>query len=390
MKILVVCQHYYPEPLRIADICETLVEMGNQVDVITGTPNYPMGEIYSGYEKGQRREETIHGVKVHRCPVIPRKTGAFFRFLNYMSFPITSRRYVNNLGGDYDVVFVNQLSPVMMAEAGIRYKKKYHKKLVLYCLDLWPESLCAGGIKKGSLIYKIFGLVSKRIYRSADEILVTSRLFVQYLSKNFDIEESRFSYLPQYAEAQFLELEEKEQGETFDLVFAGNIGAAQSIDTIVDAAKLLASHKDIVFHIVGDGIELENLKKRAEGFENIKFYGRKPLEDMPKYYGMADAMLVTLMDDEVLSTTLPGKVQTYMAAGKAVVGAINGETALVLEESQGGYCGKAKDSRMLADNILKLKESGQAGEIGRKNREYYEKMFSKDKFMKCLTEHLGA
>lgn len=390
MKILVVCQHYYPEPLRIADICETLVEMGNQVDVITGTPNYPMGEIYSGYEKGQRREETIHGVNVHRCPVIPRKTGAFFRFLNYMSFPITSRRYVNNLDGDYDVVFVNQLSPVMMAEAGIRYKKKYHKKLVLYCLDLWPESLCAGGIKKGSLIYRIFGLVSKRIYRSADEILVTSRLFVQYLSKSFDIEESRFSYLPQYAEAQFLELEEKEQGETFDLVFAGNIGAAQSIDTIVDAAKLLASHKDIVFHIVGDGIELENLKKRAEGFENIKFYGRKPLEEMPKYYGMADAMLVTLIDDEVLSTTLPGKVQTYMAAGKAVVGAINGETALVLEESQGGYCGKAKDSRMLADNILKLKESGQAGELGRKNREYYEKMFSKERFMECLTEHLGA
>ena len=86
LKILVVYQHYYPEPFRLPDICETLVQRGHSVTVITGAPNYPEGEIYAGYEKGKRADEVINGVRVHRCPLIPRKTGVLFRFLNYYSF----------------------------------------------------------------------------------------------------------------------------------------------------------------------------------------------------------------------------------------------------------------------------------------------------------------
>ncbi len=333
MKILVICQYYYPEPFRITDICEALVKEGHKVTVVTGTPNYPMGKIYPGYENNQKHDEVINGVSVHRCTTRPRKTGAINRFINYFSYPRASKKYIETLPEDFDVVFVNQLSPVMMAEAGIRYKKKHRKKLVLYCLDLWPESLCVGGIKKGSLIYNIFKLFSMRVYRSADEILVTSRSFKNYLVEMFDINKKRIHYLPQYAEAQFLYLKEKEQGEVFHLLFAGNIGTAQSVSTIVEAAIILKDEK-VHFHIVGDGIELENLKKQAAGLENITFYGRKPLEEMPKYYEMADAMLVTLTDDPIISLTLPGKVQTYMAAGKPIVGAINGETKLVLEDAQ--------------------------------------------------------
>ena len=144
MKILVICQYYYPEPFRISDICEELVKLGHTVDVVTGIPNYPMGEIYEGYRKGEKRDEIINGVNVHRCFTIGRKHGAFYRFLNYYSYAFSSSQYVKRLNDDYDVLFVNQLSPVMMAKAGIVYKKKHHKKLVLYCLDLWPASLTAG------------------------------------------------------------------------------------------------------------------------------------------------------------------------------------------------------------------------------------------------------
>ncbi len=385
-KILVICQYYYPEPFRITDICEELVRLGKDVTVVTGTPNYPMGEIYPGYEDGKRAEEVRNGVKVHRCKTIPRKTGTINRMKNYFSYPYESKKYIKSLPEDFDVVFVNQLSPVMMAEAGIAYAKKHNKKLVLYCLDLWPESLCAGGISSNSVIYKVFERISRRVYRSADEIFVTSRLFMERLADEFEIAEEKMTYLPQYAEAQFLKLEPKEPEETFHLVFAGNIGAAQSLDTMIEAAKILADQKEYVFHIVGDGTEIESVQHKAEeyGLENVIFHGRKPLEDMPKYYEMADAMIVTLMNDTVLSHTLPGKVQTYMAAGKPIVGAINGETALVLEESQGGYCGKAEDSIALAENIVRLKESGKAAEIGKKNREYYERMFSKESFMGIL------
>lgn len=385
MKILVICQYYYPEPFMIPKICEELVKQGNDVTVVTGTPNYPMGEIYPGYENGKKMDEKLNGVNVHRCMTIPRKTGIINRFINYFSYPIESKKYIKRLEGDYDIIFINQLSPVMMAEAGIFYKKKHNKKIVLYCLDLWPESLCVGGIKKDSIIYKVFLRVSKRVYKNADKILVTSKSFCAYLNDLFDISYDKMLYLPQYAESQFLGVSEKRQENVFNLLFAGNIGVAQSVHTIIDAAKILIN-KNVVFHIVGDGIELDKMKKRAYGMKNVIFYGRKPMSDMPFYYQMADAMLVTLIDDPIISRTLPGKVQTYMAAGKPIIGAVNGETALVLDEAQGGFCGPSGDSEKLAENIIELMESGKASEIGEKCREYYLSTFSKEKFMSKLID----
>ncbi len=387
MKILVICQHYYPEPFRITDVCEELVKVGHEVTVVTGTPNYPMGEIYPGYEKGQKANEVLGGVNVLRLKTAPRKTGTLNRLRNYFSYARVSKKYVKKLGGDFDVVFVNQLSPVMMAEAGLAYKKKYGKKLVLYCLDLWPHSLCVGGIKQGSPIYKFFAAKSKKIYQNVDELLITSRSFRKYLTEELGVDDAKISYLPQYAEAQFLQLKEKEATEDFHLLFAGNVGTAQDIPTILGAARLLKDER-VRFHIVGDGTELEALKELAKDLPGVTFYGRKALEEMPQYYDMADAMLVTLRGDTVVSQTLPGKVQSYLAAGKPIVGAIDGETVEVLQEAQGGYCGPAGNAEALAENIKALIASGKSTEIGRKNREYYLQKFAKAKFMEKLVEHL--
>ena len=175
----------------------------------------------------------------------------------------------------------------------------------------------------------------RKCYQQADKILVTSRLFADYFEKEFGITDTE--YLPQYAEAIFApEQCRKAENGYIDFMFAGNIGAAQSIDTIVKAAKLLIDIPNIRWHIVGDGSELERLQSMARGMEQVIFYGRKPLEEMPKYYAMADAMLITMQRDPVLSLTLPGKVQTYMAAGKPVIGAINGEASLVINEAECG------------------------------------------------------
>ncbi len=387
MKILVVCQYYYPEPFRITDICEEMVKQGHDVTVVTGIPNYPMGEIYAGYEKGEKREETINGVKVRRCRTVPRKSGIVNRMRNYFSYARSSKKYVKKLNNEFDVVFVNQLSPVMMANAGIAYKNKFGKKLVLYSLDLWPESLCVGGVRQGSFIYKIFEKLSRKVYQSVDTLLITSRMFEGYFMERFGIEKEKIQYLPQYAETQFLELSEKEKTGDFHLLFAGNIGTAQSVHTIIEAARILRGEK-IVFDIVGDGKELETLQEEAKDLPNVLFHGRKPLDEMPKYYQMADAAIVTLTADPVISYTLPGKVQTYMAAGKAIVGAINGEGATVLEEAQGGYCGEAENAELFAENIKKLVESGQAEQIGKNNKAYYETHFSKAKFMDGLMNAL--
>ena len=387
MKILVVCQYYYPEPFRINDICEEMVRRGHEVTVVTGEPNYPEGEIYRGYENHEKSDEVINGVRVHRCPIIPRKEGTIHRLLNYFSYPFQAKRYVKNLkasdGRPFDVVFVNQLSPVMMAEPAIAYKKKYGTPIVMYCLDLWPESLVAGGIVRGSFFYRFFYSVSKRIYRSMDRILLTSRMFSKYFEDEFGVKNTE--YLPQYAEEIFEPLPYKEPGETIDFVFAGNIGTAQSVDTIIRAAEKLQNRK-VHFQIVGSGVELERLKSIAG--ENVTFYGRRPLEEMPQFYAMADAMLVTLQADSVLSYTLPGKVQSYMAAGKPIIGAIDGETKEVIREAKCGYCGPAEDAEELVRNICRFLDYENKSQMGLNARKYYEEFFSRNVFMEQIENEL--
>lgn len=384
MKVLVVCQYYKPEPFRISDICEALVEMGHSVTVVTGTPNYPEGVIYPGYENGAKADEIINGVTVHRCPLIPRKSGALYRFLNYYSFVFSSQKYLRGLNEDFDVVFVNQLSPVMMAQAALTWAKRKGKRCVLYCLDLWPESLLAGGIRKDSLIYKVFYRVSRRIYQSADQILVTSRGFVPYFEETLGLTGKKLGYLPQYAEDMFGALPEStEPKNTVDFLFAGNVGSLQSVETIVEAARLLQNESQIRIHIVGGGISLENCKKQAEGLNNITFHGRRDLGEMPSFYAMADVLLITMGKDPVLSATLPGKVQSYMAAGKPVAGAIDGETArLINEEALCGACCGAEDAPALAEILRQMAaDPDKRKEYGCNARRYYREHFQKTKFL---------
>ncbi len=390
MKILVVCQYYYPEPFRLPDICEALVHRGHEVTVVTGTPNYPEGEIYPGYEKGRKCDETINGVKVHRCALVPRKRGILHRFLNYYSFVFSSCAYLRKVKEDYDVVFLNQLSPVMMAQAGLSWAKKHGKKSVLYCLDLWPESLCAGGIGRGSPVYQFFAGVSRRIYNKTDKILVTSKGFIPYLQDFLKIN-TPISYLPQYAENLFDGVPARQDHDgPYNFLFAGNIGEAQSAETIIKAAALL-KEENAIFHIVGDGVSLESCKEEAEGLENVVFYGRRDLREMEGFYAKADAMLITMSDNPTLALTLPGKVQSYMAAGRGIIGAIGGETAVLIHEADCGLCVKAEDETALAEAIRQtLKDPQKMTDWGQNARAWYQNNFRKETFIDTLEGELKA
>ena len=389
MKILVVCQFYYPEQFRITDICEELVKRGHEVTVLTGLPNYPEGYVLKDYKNGKKRDEIINGVKVHRCFEIGRRKNVIFRVLNYYSFALSAKRYAKRLKEEFDVVLVNQLSPIMMANAGIAYKKKHGVKLVMYCLDLWPASLSAGGIGSKSIVHKYFKKVSEKIYKQADKLLITSKRFAQYFEQEFGMVDN-IEYLPQYSEEMFSPDNcKKEQSKEIDLLFAGNVGSAQSMDTILDCAKITADISNLTYHIVGDGSELQRCRKRAESesINSVVFYGRKELNEMPDYYKKADAMLVTLVDDANLARTLPGKVQTYMAAGKPIIGCANGETSDIILDAGCGYCSKAQDAFCMAENVRALcvdKENGRLEQFGKLARKYYEDNFSKQIFFEKL------
>lgn len=383
MKILTICQYYSPEPFRHPDICEELARRGHDVLVVTGTPNYPMGKVYDGYGHGNRKDETINGVKIHRCYTVARRNNALFRIFNYLSYVITSTAYVKGLKEKFDIVFVNQLSPVIMAKAGIKYKSRKKVPMVLYCLDLWPESVVMGGIKKSDFVYKILHRMSGKIYKSADKILVSSRYFSEYFEKEFGISDT--VHLPQYAEEMFTpENCKKEPDGNIDLMFAGNIGVAQDVDTIIDAARNLADIKNLKIHIVGDGSELERLKNKAKDMPQVIFHGRHPIEEMPEYYSLADACIVTLKRGE-LAATLPGKVQTYLAAGKPIIAAADGITDKTVKEAACGYSSPAEDPEALAQNIRRFTVADKTA-LSNNAAEYYKKHFGKEEFVRNLEE----
>lgn len=325
MKILVVCQYYYPEQFRINDICEELVKRGNEVTVLTGLPNYSTGIVPKEYKFFRKRKENINGVNVIRNWEIGRRKSSAFRILNYCSYITSASIKALFLSNDYDCVYVYQLSPVTMAIPGIFYKKKNKKKLHLYCLDLWPASLMIGELTEKSVFYKLMKKVSTWIYKNADTISITSKEFETYLKEELSLKNKEIIYLPQYAEELYNNTELSDNmKEGIDFVFAGNIGKAQSVETVVMAASKV-KNKNIKIHIVGDGSSLEECKKIAKdlNLKNIIFYGRRPINEMEIFYQMADAMIVTLKKDDIISMTLPGKVQSYMAASKPIIGAIN-------------------------------------------------------------------
>lgn len=284
---------------------------------------------------------------------------------------------------------VYQLSPVTMALPGIILKRLTSKPLILYCHDLWPASVSAGGIKEGGFLYRFLLAMSKWLYRNSDEVIISSKPFADYFRNVLGIER-QLAYLPVFAESVFeeMKMDTAESAETH-FVFAGNIGEMQSVETILYAAKELIDEDRIRIHIVGSGTSRKKCEQLAEdlGVNNVAFYGHLSLSELPFYYKMADAMIVTLKANKTLSYTLPNKVQSYMAAGKPIIGAINGEARRIIEESGCGYCSAAEDYKGLASLIRKFAaEKERHEQFGRSARNYYDRHFSKTLFIERLNK----
>ncbi|MFV0939615.1 glycosyltransferase family 4 protein [Bacillus thuringiensis] len=391
MKILVVCQYYFPEQFRVNDICSELAREGHEVTVLTGLPNYPSGVVDKKYKAFKNRKEEINGVTVIRSWLLGRGKGTKKLALNYLSFAISSTFKAMFIKKDFDLILVYQLSPVTMALPGILLKKITKKPLVLYCHDLWPESIASAGIPSDSKVYSILLKISKWIYKRADEIFTSSKLFEEYFKNTLDIND-KITHLPVYAEALFENIPPAHKGdEITNLVFAGNIGEMQSVETIVYAANELKKDKNIKFHIIGDGSSRAKCETLAEQLElsNIKFYGQYPVTEMPRFYKMADAFLVTLKANKAISYTLPNKVQSYMAAGKPIIGAIDGETQIVINEAKCGLCVSAENYEELANNVRKFAEEREKHSLyGQNARDYYDRNFSKQIYMERLNNLL--
>lgn len=388
MKILVVCQYYYPEPFRIHEVCEELSARGHEVTVLTGLPNYPMGVIPEEYLNGQRRDEVVNGVRIVRVNETPRKEGKVGLARNYVSYVWHASLKALTLGR-FDVTLVYQLSPVLMAIPAFVARAVFKcRNIRLYCLDLWPESLVSMNISRNSLFFKFIKHVSRSIYNGVNVLGYTSEMFEDYFKNDLKLKQKNYRFIPQFADSLFEDITPTVH-EGINYVFAGNIGKMQSVETVIRAAALVNDDR-IRWHIVGDGFALEDVKKLAEELkvnDKVTFYGRLPVEKMPEFYAMADAMLVTLAKDKTISYTLPGKVQSYMAAARPILASADGETARVMDKAKCGMCVAAEDAEALANAAIKMADANLA-EYGRNASDYYKSNYSKKKHIDLMEELL--
>lgn len=392
MNILVVCQYYYPEEFKINDICEELVKKGHSVTVLTGLPNYPTGEVPNEYKWFKKRKEIINGVKIIRCLEIGRKSGVVGMALNYLSYMISSSIRALFLKKDFDIIYVYQLSPVTMALPGVILKFITKKPLYLYCCDIWPESMKTIISNEKNIAFKVIKGFSKFLYSQCDHITITSKPFFEYFNKVHSISLNKISYIPQHADESYLNMDFGTIGDIVDFVFMGNIGIAQDMDCILNAVEMIKDLPNFKVHFVGDGSYLKKSKElvKEKELENlVKFHGRHPIENMPNFYRIADVCLLTLKSDNLVGLTMPSKLQGYMAAGKPIVGAIDGSAQDVINEAKCGICVDSGDYKGLSNTMKSFIENPETYiDYGKNAKKYFEKHFTKEIFITNLENKL--
>lgn len=390
-KILVVCQHYYPENFQITPICEQLVKDGYDVTILTGLPNYPTGIVPDEYKKGHR-DEIINGVHVVRGYEIGRRKGPLWLAINYVSFTLSFLHKVNVLSGDFDIVLVYQLSPVLMALPGIKYANKHKVPLMIYCCDLWPESMKMYIKNEKNILFRIMKRMSQKVYSRADVLAVQSKSFIDYMEQTHGIKRDKVIYMPAFADETYLETDFTSDDNLVDFVFLGNLGIAQNLISVLEAVNKIKDVPNFKVHFVGDGSCLGQMKEfvNNNGLEDIvQFYGRRPVEEMPKFYKLADACLVSLKADNATGLTLPSKVQGYMAAGLPIIGMIDGSAQEVIAEAKCGLCVNADDVDGFArvmKNFIENKEEYR--DFGLNGRKYFKDNFNKRKLLDSIEKSI--
>jgi glycosyltransferase involved in cell wall biosynthesis len=301
------------------------------------------------------------------------------------------------LKGNFEKVFIYAPSPITVGILGIVAAKKFKCKSYLWVHDLWPESIRVAGGIKSSFVLGLVNLMTELIYSFTDLLLVQSPEFKNYIL-NQGVAESKIIYYPYYAE-DFYKIVEKDKSylshfpKGFNLLFAGNIGVAQSFDTIVNAFEKLKEH-DINLVILGDGRDKSRIQEQIneKGLtEKFHFLGSFPPDQMPHYFTCADGLLITLKKADVFSYTIPGKLQSYLACGKPIIGALDGIGNKIISQSNSGFASDAENHELLANNILKLYKLSKTEKEKLSNNalDFFDKNFNKQNLLERLEEILN-
>ena len=384
MKIVLVGQYYWPDNFLINEIAEELVNRGHKVTVLTGLPDYATNYVPEEYKHGKNRHEIRNGVEIYRVPIIARRTGFFWRVLNYLSFFITSSVFALVHKFEADVIFAYQTAPVLMGNAAIVLKKKLKKPLFFYCIDIWPDQMKVWGVGENSPFFKLMRKYCEFAYCSGDYVGITSMPFKKYLMEMNNVDEEKIVYLPQHSARMDVKDVQKEKKQV-DLIFAGNIGQQQNVECLLKAIPLISTNSKYHIHIYGNGTSLEtckNLMHELKIDDRVTFYGRVDKSALNDIYPQMDAFLLTLCSEAQIgfsANTVPAKFQGYISAGKPVLASIDGGAKEIIESTRCGLVVNANDVTGFAAIIKEFVENPKKyKECGLRGKQYFDANYDKN------------
>lgn len=399
MNILVFNQYFWPENFRINEVAHALKERGHNVEVITGKPNYPEGKFYNGYAGLGITKEIWQDIPIYRIPMIARGNKSTIKLaINYSSFIISGILFAPWMlrKKKYDVVFVYAPSPIFQVIPASFLGWLKGTPVVLWVQDLWPQSAEATGHVKSPFLLKLMETFVRFTYSGTDLLLVQSEAFVEPVAKLAP--RIPIAYYPNSVEKEFYSpdlieapnIESLQKG--FSVLFAGNVGAAQAMDTIVAAAVKLRNYSEIKIVVLGSGSKLDWLaqQKLDKQLDNLYLEGRYPVKTMPILMRQASALLVTLTNQPIFELTVPNKIQAYLAVGKPIIACLNGEGARIVKEANAGLTVQAEDADGLASAILELYQMSASERqiMGENGRTYFKQYFDEEMLTTRLITHL--
>ena len=393
MRILVICDHFYPEEFIINDLVNEWNTLGYHIHVITTNPAYPKGIIYEGYKNSLFQTTWYGKIKIHRVFTIQGFHRSLTRkMLNYVTFAFLGTIQAVLLAKKFDRIFVYQTGPLTQAIPAIIAHKLYNKKVVIWSFDIWPDTIYAYGFNKTKVRSFLLNKLIKFIYRNCDIILLPSEEFKKVYIKY--TEEDKLVYAPSWC------IKTKPTRQTCfsfsdkkNFTFAGNIGKVQNLSNIVlGFERALHTNKEIMLHFIGDGSFLDDLKNlvQEKNIHNVVFWGRQPYNEMDKYYMASDFLIISLDPESVYELYIPAKFQSYLQAGKPILSIMNGQVPTLINQYEIGVTAVPDKIEDIAEKMIQctLKTKETLDKIKMNSKRLLETKFDRMKIIDTITNEV--
>lgn len=405
IRILLLSIYHDPEPIpKTGELARALQQRGHQVTVVTAFPHYPSGELYDGYRLAPWRWELRNGVRVLRTYIYPyHGHRSVLRMVNYLSWMLSSIQAAW-LTPRCDVIYVWHPPLTVGVSAWIISKLK-RAPFVYDVQDLWPESALASGLMRPGRLVDLLYALARWVYRRAPRLLVVSDEAAAHV-RDMGAAPSKITVAPHWIDLADFDRqptrnvrEEFGWGSKFVVMFAGNLGLVQGLETVIESAALLSTTApNVQVVLVGDGVDRARLESLVaqHRLANVAFAGRHPASDMPGFFAAADALLVHLRKSDIADHAIPTKILAYMAAGRPVLCGTGGASANLVRAARCGIVTPPGDAAAMADGIRQLAAADPAerARLGTNARAYLSEHFDKqriiDRYEKILLDLAGA